>query len=276
MAQQSDTQQAPGTAREEPATPDAARRPIDPRTGAPLAPRAQPGYYAGFSTLAQQEFWDAATRRVVLARVNEPPPLRFFHEEESRLMRAVLDRLLPQDDRDAAHMIPLLNWIDERLFAGRIDGYRYDHMPPDGAAYRLGLRAIDALARHLYGQPFIALGQTEQDDVLMSIHDGHPPVPDEIWRRLSPKHYWAMLLHDAVAAYYAHPWAWDEIGFGGPAYPRGYMRQERGQPEPWEVNERRYEWEPPPDALSVGDQSAGWAPEHPWSHTPTGGHEGAQ
>jgi hypothetical protein len=21
---------------------------------------------------------------------------------------------------------------------------------------------------------------------------------------------------------YAHPYAWDEIGFGGPAYPRGY------------------------------------------------------
>jgi hypothetical protein len=27
-----------------------------------------------------------------------------------------------------------------------------------------------------------------------------------------------------LAAFYAHPWAWNEIGFGGPAYPRGYMR----------------------------------------------------
>ena len=42
--------------------------------------------------------------------------------------------------------------------------------------------------------------------------------------------------------YYSHPWAWDEIGFGGPAYPRAYMRLERGEPEPWEVAEKRYEW----------------------------------
>ena len=27
-----------------------------------------------------------------------------------------------------------------------------------------------------------------------------------------------------LAAFYSHPWAWNEIGFGGPAYPQGYMR----------------------------------------------------
>ena len=27
-----------------------------------------------------------------------------------------------------------------------------------------------------------------------------------------------------LAAFYSHPWAWNEIGFGGPAYPRGFMR----------------------------------------------------
>ena len=46
-----------------------------------------------------------------------------------------------------------------------------------------------------------------------------------------------MIMSDAIDAYYAHPWAWDEIGFGGPAYPRAYTRLERGEPEPWEVEE---------------------------------------
>jgi hypothetical protein len=27
-----------------------------------------------------------------------------------------------------------------------------------------------------------------------------------------------------LSAFYSHPWAWNEIGFGGPAYPRGFMR----------------------------------------------------
>jgi hypothetical protein len=46
------------------------RRPVDPKTGEPLAPLAQPGYYPGYSTLSQQKFWDAATREKVLKRVN--------------------------------------------------------------------------------------------------------------------------------------------------------------------------------------------------------------
>ena len=54
--------------------------------------------------------------------------------------------------------------------------------------------------------------------------------------------FWVLLVQDCVDAYYSHPWAWDEIGFGGPAYPRAYMRLERGEPEPWEVEEKRYDW----------------------------------
>src|SRR5436309_1378747 len=100
---------------------DESRLPLDPTTKRPLTPVAQPGYYPGFSTLAQQAFWDEATRKVVL---------------------------------------------------------------------------------------------------------------------------------DAIEAYYATPFVWDEIGFGGPAYPRGYMRLEGGRPEPWEVHEKRYEWEAPPTSLS--------------------------
>jgi hypothetical protein len=37
-----------------------------------------------------------------------------------------------------------------------------------------------------------------------------------------------------LAAFYSHPWAWNEIGFGGPAYPRGYARLGVGQRETWE------------------------------------------
>ena len=68
--------------------------------------------------------------------------------------------------------------------------------------------------------------------------------------------YWALLVQDCLEAYYAHPWAWDEIGFGGPAYPRAYMRLEHGEPEPWEVEELRYEWLAP-SRRSFRSQRAG-------------------
>lgn len=238
------------------------RLPVNPRTGEPLPPRAQPGYYPGFSTLAQQKFWDEATRTVVLKRVNDIPPIRFFSPEEAELMQAVIDCVLPQDDRDDEYKIPVLNAIDDRLYHNRIDGYRYEDMPPDTEAHRLGLRAINTIARDVYGHPFIELSPDLRDRVLESIHDGEPGGAHDIWARMSCQHYWMLLVQDCIEGYYAHPWAWDEIGFGGPAYPRGYMRLEHGLPEPWEVSEQRYEWTGPRGSPSTeyrpigGDQSA--------------------
>lgn len=231
------------------ATPEG-RLPINSQNGSPLAPRAQPGYYPGFSTLSQQAFWDEATRSVVLRRVHEVPPIRFFTTEEARLMQAVIDHVLPQDDRDDAHTVPILNVIDERLYAGRIDGYRYEDMPPDREAHRLGLRAIDMIATEVFGAPFVELQPDLQERVLLSIHDCEPPAAHDIFARMPCKRYWMLLVQDCVEAYYAHPYAWDEIGFGGPAYPRGYMRLEGGKPEPWERDEQRYEWSGPGWSLS--------------------------
>jgi hypothetical protein len=42
-------------------------------------------------------------------------------------------------------------------------------------------------------------------------------------------------MRAVLSAFYSHPWAWNEIGFGGPAYPRGYARLGAGQREHWEA-----------------------------------------
>jgi hypothetical protein len=246
MALTNEQQQAEAQRARQAMTENESRRlPVDPASGQALTPRAQPGYYPGYQTLSQQNFWDEATRTLVQKRVEQVPAMRFFSPDEARLMQAILDRILPQDDRDAAHTIPLLPFIDERLYSGRINGYRYDHMPPDADAYRLGLQGVEAIARRLHGRAFFELGPLEQDQVLLTLHDGKPPAGSDIWQRVSVNHFWVMLLQDAVSVYYAHPYAWDEVGYGGPAYPRGYIRLEDGRPEAWEVEERRYNWAPP-------------------------------
>src|SRR6185437_7552546 len=130
------------------------------------------------------------------------------------------------------------------------DGYRYESMPADGEAHRLGLQGIETVAQQMYERRFLDLGPLEQDTVLKTLHDGKPPAGQNIWQQMPVHRYWMLLVQDVVEVYYAHPWAWDEIVFGGPAYPRAYIRLERGEPEPWEVNERRYEWEAPEASLS--------------------------
>jgi Gluconate 2-dehydrogenase subunit 3 len=227
------------------------RRPLDPKSGKPLPLCDQPGYYPGFSTLGQQEFWDEATRQKVLDRVHKIPPIRFFTAEEASLMEAVIAHLLPQDDRVPAKRIPIVPSIDKRLHEGRTPGYRFAKMPPDGDAYRLGLQAIEHIATQSYARSFQRLTWGEQDELLKAIHDAKPKDgATDIWDKMPVHGFWALMVQDCVETYYAHPWAWDEIGFGGPAYPRGYMRLEHGEPEPWEVEERRYEWEAPADSVS--------------------------
>jgi len=214
----------------------------NPATGEPIQPMAQPGYYPGYSTLSQQKFWDEATRKVVLERVKNVPPIRFFSAEEAMLMNEICKRLLPQDDRDEEHKVPILPQIDQRLYESKLDGYRYESMPPDREAYQLGLKAIQEIAEQLHATKFENLTPEQQGQILKSLHDGKPEGALEIWKRMPAHRLFMLMMQDCIDVYYAHPWAWDEIGYGGPAYPRAYMRLENGQPEPWEKDEERYEW----------------------------------
>jgi hypothetical protein len=245
--------------------------PLDPATGKEVRNLEQPGYYPGFSTLAQQRAWDQTTRDLVVKRAESSPAIRFFNAEQAELMAAMIDRILPQDDRAAEKTIPILPFVDERLYKNELNGFRYEDMPPDREAYRLGLKAIAEMAQERFGVPFVSLPVYRQELLLKSLHDGKPEPKHPVWQQMPVHRFWALLLEDCVTAYYSHPWAWDEIGFGGPAYPRGYMRLENGQPEPWETDESRYEWCAPADSVSVIDKE-GAPPEHGSTHGHGGTH----
>jgi gluconate 2-dehydrogenase subunit 3-like protein len=223
---------------------------IDPDTGKRMDPVKHPGYYPGYSTMSQKKFWDAATRTVVEKRVSQVPPIRFFEEGELQTIAAVCNRILPQDDRLPEWQIPIVNYIDDRLFSNRISGYRFEGMPADQEVYRLLIQAIDQTALALHRLPFVELDPLKQDFILKSIHDGKVLAAEAIWQRMTIHRVWELLVQDCISAYYAHPWTWDEIGYGGPAYPRAYMRLENGEAEPWEVDEQRYEWAAPPNSIS--------------------------
>lgn len=231
-------------------TPDTALLPRDASTGEPLQPTPQPGYYPGFSTMAQKAFWDETTRNLIIMRLEQPPSIRYFTAEQAKFWRSVFDHLVPQYDRTPDRRIPLVEQIDDRLYHNRTIGYRYENMPHDREAFHLGQQAIDAESLKRYGGEFVLLPHHQQELVLKAVHDQKPIAADEIWKKMSIGRFWQMLMQDALESYYSHPWAWDEIGFGGPAYPRAYTRLERGEPEPWEVEEKRYEWEEPDYAVS--------------------------
>jgi len=194
--------------------------------------------YPEADVLAQRGHWDEATRRVVMDRVHNVPAFQFFDERERDVLNAVCARVVPQNHRPADRRVPIAPWIDQRCARHAVDGFRFDDMPPDEEAWRIGLAGIDQTAQALFGGGFTELAAEQQDGVLQSIREGRPA--GDAWGRLNVHRFWINIaLRQIVGIYYSHPYAWDEIGFGGPAYPRGYAALNHGAREPWEAPEVR-------------------------------------
>lgn len=179
--------------------------------------------------------WNEQTREVVHARLNRIPQRRFFTPVEWEILEAVCDRIVPQPDRPRSP-VPIAPFIDRKLHEDTKDGYRYENLPPMQEAWRLGLEAIDDESRLRFDRPFIDLSPRRKDDILRLIQKGD--VESAKWRDLPPeKFFTSRLVHDIVTVYYSNPEAWNEIGFGGPASPRGYVRLGLDRHDPWEAEE---------------------------------------
>lgn len=193
--------------------------------------------YVDYDVLTKSDTssWDDQTREVIQKRLAEIPPRRFFTEAEWQTLESICARLVPQPER--SNPIPIVPWIDEKLHHDRRDGFRYDDMPPLPEAWRLGLEGIDEESRRRFGTEFRALPEANQDTVLRGIQAGD--VDGRVWARLPAQRFFTtVLLKEVVGEYYAHPAAWSEVGFGGPASPRGYVRLGVNQRDPWEARER--------------------------------------
>lgn len=195
------------------------------------------GRYPDFDVLESAAHWDEATRRVVLDRVHRVPPFRFFDEAERRTLEPLCDRLTAQDREPR---IRVLNYVDEKLASGVLDGYRYAELPEDGETWRLVARALDEEARAQGGASFGRLGQDAQRELCGRFSRGE--LGGEHWQGLDVSRVFGVVVRYVCEAFYAHPWAWNEIGFPGPAYPRGFTRfgsphLRNGETEAWEAVE---------------------------------------
>jgi hypothetical protein len=184
------------------------------------------GRYPDFDVLSQVDHWDEVTRRVVLDRVERVPPIRFFDEREAATLGAFCDTVLAQDSEPR---IPVLAMVDAKLHAHQLDGYRHADMPSDRQTWRRVARLLDAEAERLTGGYFPAAEKETRDEIVGRFSHG-----DLEWEGFSVEKAWSVVTRMILSAFYSHPWAWNEIGFGGPAYPRGFARLGAGQREHWE------------------------------------------
>jgi hypothetical protein len=195
--------------------------------------------FPGYDVLSKRSSpsWNDKTRGVIDERLSlAPDQHRFFTDAEWLTLKALCDRIIPQPSDPSP--APLAAMIDEKVFEHGTDGYRDARMPPLGEAWRSGLAALDAEARDRHDRPFHALSAPEQDGLLSAAQKGL--ANNAAWGGMPAKLFFEKrAVHDIVAAYYAHPKAWNEIGFGGPAAPRGYVRMDADRRDLWEASETR-------------------------------------
>jgi hypothetical protein len=188
-----------------------------PRQRSGITPQLH-GRYPDFDVLSQADHWDEATRRLVVDRVENVPPFRFFDEQEQRTLKAFCDVVT---DQPREPRIPVLSYVDEKLHGGVLDGWQYDDMPDDRETWRLVAAGLDEAARGEWrATSFAGAPLDVQRDIVAHFATGELRGPS--WGRLNVGRAWKVVMRSVLAAFYAHPWAWNEIGFGGPAYPRGY------------------------------------------------------
>jgi hypothetical protein len=189
------------------------------------------GRFPGFDVLGQSRHWDAVTADLVTARTGPPPPPRFFTDAERAAAEALLNQLTGQCDEPLE--VPVMEMVDARLAAGETDGWRYADMPEDGQAWRDTLGYLDADAQARCGTSFAEAKERDQAAIIQAVQDSRE------WHGMPAPRVWSLWTRYACTAFYSHPYAWSEMGFPGPAYPRGYKNAGVGKLEPFEVRDTR-------------------------------------
>lgn len=222
------------------------------RAPLPLAPEGGGGRFPDFNVLAQAPHWDDATRAVIDARLDTNSPLRFFDESQRGTVSCLLDQLVGQEAGPHDTRVDLLAMVDARLADGQTDGWRYDTMPHDADAWRRSVDALNSDARARFDADFDACPPPSQRELLESIRTSQ----EDHWHGLPPAELWGLWTRYAATAFYAHPLVWNEIGFAGPAYPRGYKNIGIDRREPFEVADARPADDPLRESRGPGPERA--------------------
>src|SRR3954453_17259265 len=121
------------------------------------------GRYPDYDVLTEAGHWDAETRRVVLDRVENVPPIRFFTPAETSALTAFCDVVTAQR---VEPRVPVLAYIDEKFHDGGRDGWQYFDLPDDDEVWRRTARGLDDEARKRSFESYAAAPHDVQEGIV--------------------------------------------------------------------------------------------------------------
>ena len=168
-----------------------------------------------------------ATRAVLQARAEPMPHPRFLDDANYETLQAVVRAVLPQDAIGTE--VDLADAIDQRLADGTNAGWRFADLPPDGEAYRQGLRIFAKMLEQTPMKTFDSMSTPAREGYLRCVANGDVDAPAQF-----PLSRWlGMLRTDVVRLWMASPAAMQKIGFYGFADGRTGMTNGPSLTEGW-------------------------------------------
>jgi len=192
-------------------------------------------HYPQYHVLEQAEHWDPHTSEIVYDRIKYTYSPSFLAPSEVELLKQICMHLI--DDKNEEILDYIIRHIDETLSSNIGENQREVGIPPGQELMREGLKFINSITKQYNYMQFIESNDNAQLAMLEQLNKGKLSSND--WTIKLQKALFKKILSLTVDAYYSHPLIWSEIGYGGPAYPRGYVRTEIGNLDPWEAQPKR-------------------------------------
>ncbi|WP_159888440.1 gluconate 2-dehydrogenase subunit 3 family protein [Paenibacillus puerhi] len=188
--------------------------------------------YPSFNVLDEKDEWDDHTQKIVTSRIDFVVGFQFLTKQEAELLRSVCSLLVDDSSSDA--LAKVVVHIDRSLYSSPGEGQRKVGVPAAPELIRQGLSALEQTSQHNYSSSFSQVDATGQKQMIGDISTGKAE-PAEVWHDIPQKIFFDSLMRFTVESYCSHPRVWSDIGYAGPAYPRGYVRTQLGQLDPWEA-----------------------------------------
>jgi hypothetical protein len=195
------------------------------------------GHYPNFNVMDQKNHWDAHTREVVEKRlhVKQQEHPRALTKEQSYALFELCTVLL--DDKRQSVISFVVHHFDKKLKSDIGEAQRKKGVPEEATLIRDGLTLLDDACIQRYHTKFAEIVNEEtKKQVVLDLMAGTLMMQSKE-TSVPTKDFIKKILNEAVSAYYSHPVIWSEIGYAGPAYPRGYVRTEMGLTDPWEARQ---------------------------------------
>lgn len=192
---------------------------------------SQTTHYTDYDVMKEKPNWDPHTQTIVESRLTGSTDYKYLTLEEAELLRSICALLV--DDSRGEIIRFVIGHIDETLSRAVGEGQRKAGVPEERTLVRNGLKSIEAFTLGKHTRSFYDLEESVQLQFVRDWSEGTLDI-GEHWI-VKPKDLFHKLLSLTVEAYFSHPQVWSEMGYGGPAYPRGYVRTAIGQTDPWEA-----------------------------------------